>query len=118
MNMYNAYHKVYMIDFNNSKWVQSIHDLRKEAEELFVACCSFQQEGLLTIWDLGKLVRAFNCVFDRAGLSEAPPGDALTFTIYRGALHQFRSDFAKNHPELLSILEEKVRNSRSLSSGL
>jgi phosphoserine phosphatase len=87
---------------HEGEWSQKIKLLREEGGHVFDVIYGFTADGRLTQEQVGDVAEAFTEVFRRAGVGDHAGNetmDAMTYALYRDAIHQLRTAFVKRHPE-------------------
>lgn len=97
-------------DQNQDTWGTKIDALRKETLALFGFAYRLQEEQKLSFDDKRRIFQAYNDVFRRAGQlnPSSDRHDALTFALFRDAIHQLRQTLVTLHPELAQELQQSV----------
>jgi hypothetical protein len=102
------------VDDGNSEvepdWSTKIQALKEEGWALWKAIISFEREKILTQEQAGDVFHQLTEVFWRAGTGDPKKMEqsALTYALYRDAIHQLRICFAKMHPELVDELNKNA----------
>ncbi len=99
-------------DGTETNWTERIQPLRNESLALWSQVYRFRSEKRLALEQVDEPFRVFNEVFDRAGYglprAGRHPDNAVTYALFRDAIHQLRTTFTRLHPELAEEFNRAV----------
>ena len=102
-----------------NEWTAKISPLREEMKEMMRAVVVLRNDNKVTAMESSSFAKAFNDVTRRAGIGMKPEDNALTFAVFRQAIHEERKTIAELRPDLAEEFNRlsPPRQQRSLDSA-